>query len=134
MKTPPAPPKVPCGTCPYRKDTPSGIWAREEYEKLPLYDGDTGEQIMKGATALFMCHQRDGRLCGGWLVTHDRDHLAALRFNRVDDSVRDYAPDVECWESGQAAHDHGVEDLDYPSPEAVRKIAGIARKKNTPSS
>lgn len=29
------PPKVPCGTCPYRRDVPAGIWHGEEYAKLP---------------------------------------------------------------------------------------------------
>lgn len=124
----PKPPKVPCGTCPYRKDVPSGIWERSEYEKLPAYDGGTVDQIMAGATALFMCHQRDGCLCGGWLMTHDRDHLAALRFHPVDPSVADYAPDVEVWGSGQEAHDHGVRDLDDPSDEAKRRMTGLVRK------
>lgn len=123
----PKPPKVPCGTCPYRKDVPSGIWDRSEYEKLPKYDGGTSDQFMKGSIALFMCHQRDGCLCGGWLLTHDPQQLAALRLSRVDDSVWDYAPDIEVWASGQEAHDHGIRDLDRPTPKACSKIAGIQK-------
>ena len=123
----PSPPKVPCGTCPYRRDVPSGVWERCEYEKLPCYDGETGEQVMKHAFGLFMCHQNDGCLCGGWLLTHDRDHLLALRVNHVDPSVWDYAPDIEVFASGQEAHDHGVRDLQRPGADAQRKIAGLQR-------
>ena len=32
------PAKSPCGSCPYRQDVPSGVWAASEYEKLPAYD------------------------------------------------------------------------------------------------
>lgn len=122
----PAPPKTPCGSCPYRRDVPSGIWDRSEYEKLPGYDGETWEQSF----GLFMCHQKDGCLCGGWLLTHDRNHLMALRLNPVDPSVWDYASEVEVFNSGQEAHDHGVRDLDRPGPDAQRKIAGLQRLQN----
>ena len=125
----PKPPKVPCGSCPYRKDVPSGIWHREEYEKLPQYDGSTMDQLLKGGTALFMCHQNDGCLCGGWLMTHDLDELLALRMNPVDASVGDYAPDVAVFASGQEAHDHGVRDLEHPSSEAIRKSDGIRKQR-----
>lgn len=74
----PKPPKVPCGTCPYRRDVPSGVWAAEEYDKLPGYDGDVPDQLRAGAMGLFMCHQRDGCLCGGWLMAHGPDNLLAL--------------------------------------------------------
>ena len=77
-------PPVPCGSCPYRKDVPSGIWAKSEYDKLPRYDGETWEQDPKA----FMCHQRDGCLCGGWLACHSPRHLLALRLDRdIDPSV-----------------------------------------------
>lgn len=121
------PPKTPCGSCPYRKDVPSGVWSRDEYEKLPQYDGDTGQQFMAGAVGVFMCHQRDGCVCGGWLVTHDVDHLAALRVNQVDPSCFDYDPGVECWPTGKAAHDHGVAMIDAPSDAALRVMRGLER-------
>lgn len=124
----PKPPKVPCGTCPYRKDVPAGIWAPEEYAKLPAYDGSTMDQLQNGGTALFMCHQRDGCLCGGWLLTHDRDHLIALRMHRVDPSAFEYQPDVEVWGSGAQAALHGLSGVEAPSPEAQRKIDGLLRK------
>ena len=40
----PQPAKNPCGSCPYRKDVPSGVWAVSEYLKLVEYDRPTGEQ------------------------------------------------------------------------------------------
>jgi len=125
----PKPPKVPCGTCPYRQDVPSGIWSRHEYEKLPHYDGEIFDQMMAGAFGLFMCHQRDGCLCGGWLKTHGPDNLLALRMRDVDPSVWTYDPPTPCWASGQEAHDHGVRDVEYPGADARRKIDGLLKQR-----
>jgi hypothetical protein len=124
------PAKNPCGTCPYRKDVPSGVWAEEEYAKLPPYDGDTITQPM----GLFMCHQADGRLCAGWCGVHDMDHNFALRLhahNMTEPTlvaVLDYSTEVPLWESGQAAHDHGMAEVDEPTWEARRKIEGLLKK------
>jgi hypothetical protein len=119
------PPKVPCGTCPYRRDVPSGIWHASEYEKLRAYDADTWAQPQ----GLFMCHQQDGCLCGGWLMVH-RDDALALRLSRnLDLSVWHYAPDVEVFASGNEAADHGMRDIDAPSPAATRKIDGLVRQR-----
>lgn len=126
----PKPPKKPCGSCPYRLDTPSGIWEEHEYRKLPHYDGNTGQQFMNGATALFMCHQKDGCLCGGWLVTHDPNHLAALRLNAVHQSAFSYDPGVPCHPSGEAACAHGLRDAEEPSPDARKMIAGLIKKRS----
>lgn len=119
------PPKVPCGTCPYRRDVPAGIWDRSEYEKLPAYDADTWAQPQ----GLFMCHQQDGCLCGGWLMVH-RDEALALRLARdLDPSVWFYAPDVEVFASGAEAAEHGISGIHAPSPAARRKIDGLIRKR-----
>jgi Family of unknown function (DUF6283) len=118
------PAKNPCGTCPYRKDVPFGVWAREEYEKLPRYDGATFTQPM----GLFLCHQQDGRICAGWCGTHDMEENLAIRMHarempeEVWTAVLDYSTEVPLWESGQAAHDHGIAEVDAPSPTARRKI------------
>ena len=78
---------VPCVTCPYRCDVPSGVWAAEEYAKLPEYDAPTWQQ----PPALFMCHSHPDGLCTGWLQSHaNREHafdLLALRFSRNLDPV-----------------------------------------------
>lgn len=121
------PPKVPCGSCPYRRDVPAGIWHANEYDKLPAYDAPTAEQPRQ----LFMCHQQDGCLCGGWLLTHDRDHLLALRlhFRLLDPSVWDYAADVPVYASGAEAAAHGKSGIAEPDAAARRKIAGLIRQR-----
>jgi|SRR5262252_2956046 len=124
--------KRPCGSCPYRKDVPSGIWAREEYEKLPLYDGPTWQQTF----AVFMCHQRDGNLCAGWLACHGPWELLALRIarlrNEVDPAVMSYATDVPVFASGACAHAHGVRDLKKKTPRAIKMLRGLWKKRNDP--
>lgn len=123
----PAPPARPCGTCPYRRDVPSGIWAKEEYEKLPNYDGSIFEQIQNNAGGLFMCHQRDGCLCGGWLATHGVDNLLAVRLMPIAPFDGPYVSDVPVFASGAEAAAHGLKDIDNPSPAAQRKIDGLVK-------
>lgn len=120
----PKPAKVPCGSCPYRRDVPSGVWDANEYRKLPGYDGQTWEQN----PALFMCHQKDGHLCAGWLGCHGSDELLALRFHRVDESAFGYVSPVPLFASGTEAARHGMADIDNPGPKARRMIAGLERK------
>lgn len=121
---PPAP--RPCESCPYRRDVPSGVWDATEYEKLIEYDRETFDQ----PHGLFQCHQngRDdpsARLCAGWVAVHG-DELLALRIavatNRVDPSVMEYSTDVALWNTGQEAAEHGVAEIEHPSPEASRVI------------
>lgn len=111
---PPKPAKRPCGSCPYRRDVPSGVWSMEDYAKLPRYDGETWEQ----PRGVFLCHQRDGCVCAGWLQTHDTSHLLALRMNRVDPSCFDFTSEVETFASGAEAALHGIRDIRSPGPEA----------------
>src|SRR6188768_1946802 len=103
-------PKIPCGSCPYRKDVPPGIWDASEYAKLPSYDGDIPDQLMNGGVPLFMCHQNDGRLCGGWLACHGAGNLLAMRMHGrdADPAVWDYDPGVEVFASGAEAAKHGI--------------------------
>ncbi len=120
------PPKRPCGSCPYVKTTPSGIWHKSEYEKLTAYDNPTALQPPQ----VFMCHQQDGHICGGWLMTHDADHLLALRLNNVDEGAFNYFPHgVDVHESGKAACDFGVTGIAHPSDAAKKKIAGLIKRR-----
>lgn len=118
-------PPVPCGSCPYRKDVPSGVWDRSEYKKLPLYDGPTWVQ----APELFLCHQRDGNLCGGWLACHGPQDLLALRFHyrEVDPSVFSYSTEVPVFASGAAAAAHGIKQIKAPGIRARKMSAGLVR-------
>lgn len=121
------PPKVPCGSCPYRRDVPAGIWCADEYDKLPGYDAPTGEQ----PTQLFMCHQQDGCLCAGWLLAHDRYELLALRIwpHALDPSVWTYTAATPVFSSGAEAAAHGKSGIDNLTPAARRKIAGLIRQR-----
>lgn len=122
----------PCGSCPYRRDVPSGVWATEEYERLPLYDAPTGEQ----PPGLFLCHQQDGRLCAGWAGCHNMEESMGLRVAALSgtldedtiNAVLDYATDVPLWESGQAAADHGLRDVAAPATAARRLIDRLGPK------
>ncbi len=126
-----APRKTPCPSCPYRRDVPSGIWAAEEYDKLPYYDLDTGEQATAGAFGLFFCHQRTGDLCSGWVGCHDMENNLAVRLHaaEVDPSVYDYVSPVPLFASGAEAAEHGKRDLPAPGEQAQRKIGSLVRLK-----
>jgi hypothetical protein len=121
-------PKKPCGSCPYRRDVPSGIWSADEYDKLPDYDGEMWEQ----PHMLFLCHQQDGCLCGGWLIAHGVDDLLALRAHarELDPSVWSYVSDVPCFASGAEAAAHGKAEIDNPPPAALRMISALVRKRS----
>lgn len=129
------PAKRPCGSCPYRRDTPSGVWHPEEYGRLPSYDAPTPEQ----PTRAFHCHQVDGRLCAGWVGCHDMDENLAIRIAYFDgslslesmDAVLDYSTDVELFDSGLEAACHGLLDVVNPTPAAQRVIAGLIRKRGS---
>jgi len=116
---PPAP--RPCVSCPYREDVPSGVWAEEEYAKLPDYDREMAFQPL----AVFMCHQADGRLCAGWLACHGGENLLSIRMTvglgRITPDVEDYTTDVPLFHSGQEACEHGLARIDNP-PQAARKM------------
>jgi hypothetical protein len=122
--------KAPCKSCPYRQDVPSGVWAQEEYETLPKYDGEIIEQLMNGGTALFMCHQQDGNLCAGWLATHGSDNLLALRLNagKLKDEVWGYTTKVPVFASGAEAAAHGMAEIEEPGEKAKRVVSRLSRK------
>jgi hypothetical protein len=130
MTLPPAP--RPCGSCPYRLDVPSGVWAEEEYAKLPEYDRETGHQPARA----FLCHQQDGRLCAGWVGCHDMTHSLGLRLLAFSgaltdddvDEVLDYQTDVPLFTSGAEAAEHGLLELRQPSEKAARTIQRLSRK------
>lgn len=114
--------KRPCGSCPYRKDVPSGVWAAHEYDKLEAYDGEIWEQVLRGALGRFDCHQRDGHLCAGWVACHGPHNLVALRMQagKVHRDVWSYQTDVPVWGSGAEAKAHGMAQYEKPPAEASR--------------
>lgn len=120
----PRPGKAPCGTCPYRRDVPAGVWHPDEYAKLPPYDGETWGQPM----ALFFCHQQDGCLCAGWVGCHDQRHLLSMRLHPVAPETFDYESPVPLFASGAEAAAHGLSGVESPDDRARHAIEKLARK------
>jgi len=123
----------PCPTCPYSKSTPSGIWHKSEYEKLPLYDLDMIGQLREKRLAPFCCHYSrfDGTdtLCQGWLDVHQPDNLLAMKLNhtRVPDDFNPYPSGVPVYKSGEEAYIAGMRDYKEPATDADKSIK-ILRK------
>lgn len=126
----------PCSSCPYRRDVPSGVWAAEEYDKLPRFDAET----MFQPTGVFLCHQSDGdgtndRLCAGWVGCHGAEELLALRFAVISgrlsgddyEAVVDYVSPVPLFASGAEAAEHGRAEIETPGVRAVEAIGKIRR-------
>lgn len=126
------PRETPCGSCPYRKDCPSGVWHESEYEKLIQYDKDTGEQ----PHGVFMCHSNNDQvtICRGWLDTHPKEHMLALRLaasvGQVPISIFDLPKsEAPTFASGAEAAAHGMVAIEQPPPEAVAVIRKLAIRK-----
>lgn len=134
-----APAPRPCASCPYRRDVPSGVWAPEEYAKLPAYDRDT----MGQPPQVFLCHQTDRdsdrkRVCAGWAGCHDGDQLLALRFAAIAGSMTgeaieatmNYVSPVPLFRSGAEAARHGLAEAARPGTQAVKTMSKIARRRS----
>lgn len=123
--------KVPCKSCPYRRDVPSGVWAPEEYTKLPRFDGEIIEQLVSGGTGLFLCHQQNNALCSGWLGCHGPENLLALRLHsdQVEPEVFDYETSTPLFSSGTEAAEHGLRKIEEPDEDAERVMRRLAKKK-----
>lgn len=121
---------VPCGSCPYRKDVPAGVWAEDEYDKLKTFDGEPFEQIVKGGLALFMCHQQDGHLCSGWVGCHNKMESMALRFHaaEITDETWTYESPIPLFASGTEAAEHGMSGVEDPDDRACALIDKLGRK------
>ena len=122
-----APAARPCGTCPYRRDCPSGLWHDSECVKLAQYDGETWEQPM----GLFMCHTRPEQLCSGWVGCHDMDEALAVRLHARSldlDAVLAYISPVALFASGAEAAAHGMREILAPGPRATREIHRLIRR------
>jgi hypothetical protein len=127
---------TPCPSCPYRKDTPLGVWAPDHYEALLAYDGDTGEQVEKGAFGAFGCHQDNGLYCRGWIDTHGAGNLFALRLHGLSHDPG--PPTVEVYASAKECYDANLPHLPAPGPEAQALQAKLLKHPciknyNTPS-
>jgi len=135
-------PKKACATCPYARTTPSGVWARDEYEKLRTYDEGGGEltewpdgsKHVVPALATFHCHQeavtKVDTVCRGWLSVH-RDSVAvrlACVDGRIDPNDVPREVESEYYATGAAAADAGEADISSPSPTARKAVDRLASK------
>lgn len=122
----------PCESCPYRVDAPAGLWAAEEYEKLPRFDLETPFQ----PTGVFLCHQQNGRVCAGWAGCHDGENLLGLRIAQSTgmmapaeiEATIAYRSPVPLHRSGAEAAAWGLSALDSPDRAAGRIAAKLLRK------
>ena len=128
-------PKRACSTCPYRRDTPPGVWEAAEYEKLRAFAAapQTAEDL-RG----FLCHQTHATgvrtVCRGWLSVH-RHHVAVrlfmargeLRYGDVptEDEPEYYATGTEACEAGLAGIENPSEEARVAITKLVRR--GVAR-------
>lgn len=118
----------PCSSCPYRIDTPAGIWDRAEYEKLRQYDDNQ-------AFGLFLCHQSpfigEDTACRGWLSVHNDSvavRLAMMRGTVTPEQV--YAEVSEpLYETGNQAAESG---LKRPGKKARMAIRILQERKHDP--
>lgn len=109
--------RKPCISCPYRKDHPSGVWDKREYEKLRAYDNNE-------AFGVFLCHQTNTHglttVCRGWLSVHCES--VAVRLAVATGKIEPDEPYRDCGvplhESGNAAADAGEQKINRPTAEA----------------
>ena len=114
---------------PYRRDVPSGIWARHEYDKLREYDAITPHQPF----GKFACPASPEALCHGWAVVHsNRGHeyeLVALRIRGIGEPPAKIPQVVvPLFSSGNEAADHGIRDLENPSERAMEFTRDLMAK------
>lgn len=124
----------PCNTCPYRRDTPAGIWHPDEYRKLPAYDRDP---VVVGELAVFHCHQETATgvesVCVGWLGCHGYDAMAvrlALATGTLTpgDLERAERCGVELYASGTEACAAGLAGVPDPDEDAQAAMRRLVRK------
>lgn len=140
--------KEPCPTCPYRRDTPVGIWHAEEYHKLATYDEpdymELRERFLAGEPvvqpdpplSLFLCHHSTmGRsetlLCRGWL-TVARESIAVrigLMQGKISLEQADAPVRAALYGSGSEARDAGLAGIENPPEATLAAIERLGRAK-----
>jgi hypothetical protein len=122
----------PCNTCPYRKDTPPGIWHQEEYKKLPRFDDDS-------VIAIFMCHNagpkdNNNTVCRGWLSVHADSISVRLEILRGRITPKQAYAKIKTslYATGKQACAAGLKGYKRPSKRAIaaaQKIVNTRRKR-----
>ncbi len=60
--------KHPCGNCPYRKDAPLALWAKDHFEDLLENEKDIVGKV-------YGCHKQNGSVCVGWAILQVNNDL-----------------------------------------------------------
>jgi hypothetical protein len=87
-----------------------------------------------GAVGVFLCHAQPGRLCAGWVGTHDMSENFALRIAALDPNVEidpmvyDYQSPQPLYGSGAEAAAVGLAGVAQPSREAKARVEKLLRK------
>lgn len=123
-------PELPCSSCPYRKDTPSGVWHYDEYEKLRAYDI---EYAKTGWLSTFLCHHsldtEQDTVCRGWLSVHCDSiavRLAILRGAVTAEEAYAHVS-VDLYASGNEAADAGQKNIEQPDEKARRIVEKLSK-------
>ena len=130
-------PKAGCSTCPYRRDTPAGVWHPDEYAKLARYDEKPyvrGEEQKPPELSTFHCHQENATgqptVCRGWLSVHADSVAVRMCLMRGSLKPSDVPPEPEAlyYSSGAEACSAGLAGCKKPSPEAEKKMDGLLKR------
>lgn len=133
-------PKKGCDTCPYRRDTPSGIWSEEEYRKLAKFDEPSIGPLGLPDDNLFStfhCHQENATgkptACRGWVWTHgDTVGFRMAMFNGLIDPSDPNMPQEDeshiYYDTGVEACEAGMVDIEEPSFEALLKVDSLVER------
>jgi hypothetical protein len=86
---------------------------------------------------VFMCHQRNGHLCSGWVGCHDMSQSLGMRFAEMKgemapadfDAVYAYVSPVPLFASGAEAAAHGLADVEAPDDRAAAAIGKLERQR-----
>lgn len=123
----------PCASCPYRRDTPAGVWAAEEYAKLPAWDN---EQAFAGT---FLCHSANiggssNTVCRGWLEVHNRNMSVRMASFRIDWNEDNSKPTkIPLYLSGAIAARAGMRGVRKPGKAAKTVIKKLCKAKQLPA-
>lgn len=119
----------PCATCPFRKDTPPGIWSAEEYKRLSAWDGGGIEGMNR---SVFLCHSASTPerqfACRGWMeVCHQN---IGVRLSMLRIKFNPSPTKVPLYKSGMAARRAGLRGVKRPGAKAlaaIKKLLGMRR-------
>lgn len=118
----------PCSSCPYRRDTPAGVWDKTEYEKLRGYDDNS-------SFATFLCHQSreigKDTACRGWMAVHCESVAVRLAILKGDVTPAQLYADVASplYKTGNEAADAGIRGVKRPSKKAKHSINRLSKRR-----